>query len=119
MWQVTVFLAIFAIASAKFLDASIDPSARNTNFIVQVPDAIDQVRSWSRVMRMTDVHGEVYECAIPKRENIGAQPMQPSLKDAQALMQSLQKSGQCFRRSEGYWDYEECPGSHVRQFHMV
>lgn len=119
IWQLLVFVSVLVIACGKFLDASIDPFAGNTNFVVQVTDAIDQIRSSSRVMRMTDVDGEVYECAIPQRENVGTQLMQPSLKDAQDLMRSFQESGQCFRRSEGYWAYEVCPGNHVRQYHMV
>eukprot|EP00892_Ulva_mutabilis_P002122 jgi/Ulvmu1/11910/UM081_0069.1 len=117
-WQLVVFLAVAATASAKFLDASIDPFAGNTNFLVQVINATDQIRSSGRIMRMADAHGKHYECAIPERESLGSQLVQPSLQDAQAIMLRLKNSGQCFRRSEGYWAYEVCPGSHVRQYHM-
>lgn len=108
-----------AIAGARFLDASIDPFAGNTNFVVQVTDAIEAVRSASRVMRMADLEGKMYECAMPDQEKLGVQHVQPSLADAQTLIKRLQQAGFCYRRSEGYWAYEVCPGSHVRQYHQV
>lgn len=70
-------------------------------------------------MRMADSKGNPYECAMPNKQGMGSQHVKPSLQDAQALMQKLKQAGQCFRRSEGYWAYEVCPGSHVRQYHQV
>lgn len=118
-WVSLCLIGSLAVAGAKFLDASIDPFAGNTNYIVQITDAIEAVRSARRVIRMADSEGKMYECAMPDHEQPGAQHVQPSLEEAQTLLKRLQQTGFCYRRSEGYWAYEVCPGSHVRQYHQV
>ncbi|CAH8544334.1 unnamed protein product [Dicrocoelium dendriticum] len=70
-------------------------------------------------VQLSTTHGEKYHCFLPliASTEYKVTDSPNSTADLFEAMKKLFKSHICYTRSETYWNYELCHGTHIRQFH--
>ena len=101
---------------------SVSDSSSSSEAMKEAKDVDDSSGSGIRVIRMTNSEGILLDCELPNLSEETKKSEEKALEAITDEASAIKYLGEatlrnCHRKTVGWWTYEVCPLSHVKQFH--